>query len=341
MTGSKRRPAATAARPGAGDHRGHDVNVTDHVGQPGIVVHRVSRVPADTPARHGWPLSAAPGARSLRGGGPGRWVLLLVLMLLVAGGLATPAVALDGRVNINTATVEELQTLPFIGEVRARALLEHRRQHGPFAEFDELLASPAIGPRTLEAIRPYLSLAEPSTQSRAAGPAAEPARTIQVRRLIVTRPGEIKLLCDDEYYPSLLQLLQSAGRRVEVAMFVFRATGAAGNRPTIIAESLVDASQRGVEVRVILEHSAYDESLTREHRRLAGILREGGVTVRFGPRDTTTHNKIVLIDDRFTLLGSHNLTHSALSFNHECSLLIDNEDLVARLRAYLRRLPAS
>ncbi|ADH86106.1 phospholipase D-like domain-containing protein [Desulfurivibrio alkaliphilus] len=316
------------------------------------------------------------------GGRPGRWrrSLWLCLLLLAFAGwgpAAGPALAsLAGQVNINTAGMAELQELPFIGEVRARAIVDLRREQGPFSEIEELLASPAIGPRTLEAIRPYLALSGLSTLDRASadeavadesGALLEPppagadgrpgtpaatdetatpeapalAETFSLRRVIITRPGEIQVLCDQEYYPALLHLLQGAARRVELAMFVFRATEAAGNRPARIAEELINAGRRGVEVKVILEHSAYDEELTQEHRRLARNLRQGGVEVRFGPRDTTTHNKIILIDERFTLLGSHNLTHAALSRNHECSLLIDSRELAARLSAYLSQLPAS
>jgi competence ComEA-like helix-hairpin-helix protein len=40
--------------------------------------------------------------------------------------------ASDQRVNINTATLEELQRLPAIGPVIARRIVEHRSKHGPF-----------------------------------------------------------------------------------------------------------------------------------------------------------------------------------------------------------------
>lgn len=286
------------------------------------------------------------------------WFLLLPLLVLIAAGGVGRAEALEGKVNINNATVVELQALPFIGEVRARAIVEHRLKYGPFGHIDELLASPAIGPRTLEAIRPYLIVSGSSTLTRSpdpekflageglqpldppatGGPESGGFERTEVRRLIITRPGEIQVLCDDEYYPVLLHLLRSAARRVDIVMFVFRVTEFAGNRPAKLAEELIAARQRGVEVEVILEHSDYHEDLAREHRRLARTLRKGGVTVRFGPGDTKTHNKIILIDERFTLMGSHNLTHSALSLNHECSLLIDSRELAERLREYLHRL---
>ncbi len=254
---------------------------------------------------------------------------------------ATPAPE-PGSIDINRATVEELQALPFVGEVRARAIVEFRREHGPFSSFDQLLGSEAIGPSTMEAIRSYLRLggvAPPVGKEANDGAVAEDgeaAASLAVRRMVVTRPGQVQLLCDQDYYPMLLNFLQNAGRRVRVAMFVFRATEAAGNRPAVVVDELIAAAGRGVEVTVLLERSAYEEDLNREHQRLADILRQGGVEVRFGPERTTTHAKVVLVDDRFVLLGSHNLTHSALRFNHECSLLVDSRELAAQLTSYLK-----
>ena len=53
------------------------------------------------------------------------------------------------HVNINTAGEADLTTLPGIGAVQARAIVEHRSAHGPFASCDALLQVPGIGPATL------------------------------------------------------------------------------------------------------------------------------------------------------------------------------------------------
>jgi competence ComEA-like helix-hairpin-helix protein len=64
----------------------------------------------------------------------------------------------EGRftVNVNAAGVDELAVLPGLGPTTARRIVEHRREHGPFATLDELLDVPGIGPATLEQMRPYL-----------------------------------------------------------------------------------------------------------------------------------------------------------------------------------------
>ncbi len=55
------------------------------------------------------------------------------------GQPAAAAAAQGPLVNINSATVEELETLPGIGEVRAGRIVESRQRDGPFASSDELL----------------------------------------------------------------------------------------------------------------------------------------------------------------------------------------------------------
>jgi competence ComEA-like helix-hairpin-helix protein len=69
---------------------------------------------------------------------------------------APPAATARYTVNVNTAGVEELAQLPGLGPATARRLVDHRRQHGPFARLDDLLDVPGIGPATLAAIRPHL-----------------------------------------------------------------------------------------------------------------------------------------------------------------------------------------
>ncbi len=59
-------------------------------------------------------------------------------------------------VDVNSADWPELSLLPNIGEVLARRIVESRQQEGPFASHEQLRRVPGIGPRTLEAIRPYL-----------------------------------------------------------------------------------------------------------------------------------------------------------------------------------------
>jgi competence protein ComEA len=59
-------------------------------------------------------------------------------------------------VSLNTATAEQLDTLPGIGPVTAQAILQWRADNGAFTTVDELLEVSGIGDATLDDIRPYV-----------------------------------------------------------------------------------------------------------------------------------------------------------------------------------------
>lgn len=63
----------------------------------------------------------------------------------------------QGLVNINTAGQEELQTVPGIGEVKAKAILAYREEHGEFSSVEEIQQVPGIKGKTYEKIKNYIS----------------------------------------------------------------------------------------------------------------------------------------------------------------------------------------
>lgn len=61
--------------------------------------------------------------------------------------------ASTGPVNLNTASVDELDTLPGVGEATARAIVEDREANGPFATIEDLMRVSGIGEKKFERIR--------------------------------------------------------------------------------------------------------------------------------------------------------------------------------------------
>ncbi|GIW04210.1 MAG: hypothetical protein KatS3mg059_0830 [Thermomicrobiales bacterium] len=64
----------------------------------------------------------------------------------------------SGRININTATIDELDTLPGIGPAKAQAIVEYRTAHGPFRTVDELVLVDGISPAMLDRLRPLITV---------------------------------------------------------------------------------------------------------------------------------------------------------------------------------------
>lgn len=87
-------------------------------------------------------------------------VALIAACFSFAVPLATLAVeapaqvaSVSGAIDINTATVKELQSLPGIGKVTAERITAYRTQNGPFTAIDDLLKVKGIGKKSLDKIR--------------------------------------------------------------------------------------------------------------------------------------------------------------------------------------------
>jgi competence protein ComEA len=73
-----------------------------------------------------------------------------------AAGEAVREGASDGRIDINRASAEELETLPGIGMAKAKLIVDDREKNGPFHSADDLLRVKGIGPKLLEKMKPSI-----------------------------------------------------------------------------------------------------------------------------------------------------------------------------------------
>ena len=82
---------------------------------------------------------------------------------LMAIALVTfPMLALAGQVDINTADAETISAeLSGIGLAKARAIVEYREKHGPFASPEDLSLVKGIGERTVEKNRADIKVSSP------------------------------------------------------------------------------------------------------------------------------------------------------------------------------------
>ncbi|MCH1625004.1 helix-hairpin-helix domain-containing protein [Ferdinandcohnia quinoae] len=64
----------------------------------------------------------------------------------------------DGKISINKATSEELQTLTGIGPSKAAAILSYREENGPFKQLEDLLQVSGIGQKSFEKIKDQLKI---------------------------------------------------------------------------------------------------------------------------------------------------------------------------------------
>ncbi|MBU0481841.1 MAG: phospholipase [Proteobacteria bacterium] len=146
---------------------------------------------------------------------------------------------------------------------------------------------------------------------------------------------EVRVLADKDYFPVLIDLIRKGTTSIDISMFIFKASGKNNNLPTVLVEELGKARKKGLKIRVFLEKSGHDEEINSTNLQTATLLRANGIEVIFESPRITNHSKLVVVDLRFCLVGSHNLTQAALKYNHELSLLIDNQQLARQLTKYM------
>jgi len=152
--------------------------------------------------------------------------------------------------------------------------------------------------------------------------------------------GRVRLLEDREYFPVFMKAVDGAKSEIVMSFFLFKTSGYRTSYTDRLLAGLVRAAKRGVRVRVILErgNDGGDSQVDTSNRETAARLRQGGIDVDFDSPRVTTHTKVAVIDGRYILLGSHNLTNSALKYNHELSVFVDSPSLAGKTLRYIDSL---
>ena len=85
------------------------------------------------------------------------WLVLCLALAPRALGKTPP----PHPVNLNTATIQELEQLPGVGLTTAKAIVQCRAKSGPFRRVEDLLAIRGISAARLEKLRPYVAVSSP------------------------------------------------------------------------------------------------------------------------------------------------------------------------------------
>ncbi len=149
---------------------------------------------------------------------------------------------------------------------------------------------------------------------------------------------EAKLLLDRDYFTALLDGVDRARSEIFLSAYLFRTIENAKGYPEAVLKRLLAAAKRGVRIDVVVERNQDADDLNRSNAETAERLKRGGIRVCMDAPDRVMHTKLVVIDRRYVLIGSHNLTQSALKYNHEASVWIDSAPLAEEALLYMKSL---
>ena len=143
----------------------------------------------------------------------------------------------------------------------------------------------------------------------------------------------------EDYHTAALRLIAGAHHRVTIAIYVIRVDE--DGPVDHLFRALGEAVQRGVDVRVVLDRGAdwRTGAPDTKHVEPTKQLTKLGVRVVLDEEDRTTHAKVLVVDNRHVIVGSHNWTRSALAANREWSVEIDDAVIAHHIQAELSALP--
>ena len=150
---------------------------------------------------------------------------------------------------------------------------------------------------------------------------------------LLNQNATVLVINNQSYYEVALKLVQKANVSIYVIMYVLKYDpGDRADPANELVWALGNASARGVEVAVILEGSVAVNQAAYDYFRAVGV------NVTYDQAHVTTHCKLMIIDHRYVLVGSHNWTESALWYNNEASVLIISEEVARKEEEYFNKL---
>jgi phosphatidylserine/phosphatidylglycerophosphate/cardiolipin synthase-like enzyme len=146
---------------------------------------------------------------------------------------------------------------------------------------------------------------------------------------------------DRAYFTIVHDLLSSAEESIDVILyqsrFYFHYPVSKSN--TLLTD-LVEASDRGLRVRAVIEQADWNIGNSEENRDVWNVLRQADIELYFDPVGITSHSKLVIIDGRYVAVGSTNWSHYSMDINNEANVVVDSRRVAGAFTDYFEDLVA-
>lgn len=287
------------------------------------------------------------------------------------------------RIDLNSAPAAKIESLPYIGAGLAKRIVEERRRRPFTSPDDLANRVDGIGRETALRLASSVTFLPPRARlqvtvthnldddlrlllavqnqtqpiDRAAAAlelllTAAAANRYPLAQALLEDPlppvadglpaQQVTALIGSRYYSRLQTLFAAAQQSIEVCMFHI-ALPTPTHPVRHLLQGLVDACQRGVSVRVLVDQDREADPYlsTVINAPAVQFLKDNGVPVRSDPADLLLHSKLVLIDDRQALIGSHNWSAGSFFVFDDLTLLVESPQLVAVQRQRFNELWAA
>lgn len=149
----------------------------------------------------------------------------------------------------------------------------------------------------------------------------------------------MKPICNRKYFSQVNSLFSEAKQSIYIILYIAnyyqKYPDSSSNK---LIRELISAAKRDVDVQVILDQSDWNEKNTKKNKATAKILSEGGVHVWLDELKKTSHNKLIIADEKYVVIGSTNWSYYALDKNNESSVLIDSPEVADVFKKYFEKV---
>jgi len=135
-------------------------------------------------------------------------------------------------------------------------------------------------------------------------------------------------IINSEFCKVVVPVIDSAIVKVDIMMFKWDFDKSGENKNLkMLNDAIFAAAARGVSVRVITNDLLARRALTKPNIKARGYITPG-----------IMHSKLLMIDEKHLIMGSHNFTSPGLGLNVETSILIKNCDCIDKLTGFFNTL---
>ncbi len=141
-----------------------------------------------------------------------------------------------------------------------------------------------------------------------------------------------KLIIDNQYLPQAQALISEAQQEISIATFKLEINEKPkGRNLKQFFEQLVQKSRSGIRVRILFNWHDDRRSVAKTNYSASITLKNAGCDVRYLKNNRCCHAKMLLVDRKKAIIGSHNLSVRSCANNFEISYIIPDPESVAYL----------
>ncbi len=138
----------------------------------------------------------------------------------------------------------------------------------------------------------------------------------------------IETIIGKEFAGKVIPLIQQCKKSIDVIVYDWRwYPDQIGSEIQKFNNEIVNSRSKGKKVRILTNFP-----------HVIRILKSLNFEVKENISKKTLHTKLMIIDNEIIILGSHNYTMNAFRINHEVSIILQDEKVVARLKLYFENL---